>query len=245
MDEFAMSETSGKGKGSEHAAAWLGLRERRTLGPGGDVDIETFADCPRSETSTEVAECRTCGDGQLFHVDGAGRRARLYCSHVAPASRAPRPYTIDANTPVRAMVPARCTCVREGVSLEAIATLFLEEGVTAVPVVDAEGRPIGMISKTDILRDVRDRSSLAETPLPQRLRHAFHVDPVAGVCATDVMSPLVFAIVEDATIGQALPLMTFEHIHHAPVVGTHGRVVGVLSSMDVLRFLASILVAPE
>ena len=50
------------------------------------------------------------------------------------------------------------------------------------------------------------------------------------------MSPVVLSVHESCNIGQAAALMAFEGVHRLPVVGDLGEVVGILSSLDVLRW---------
>lgn len=214
----------------------LTIHDRRTLGGPEGVELRRTVDCSRSASSTVVDDCAHCGFGKLVWPEGA-RRPNIECSHPRHPSQAPRLATIDANTLVKSVMSQNATCARADASLETIAALFLEDGLTAVPVLDADGRPIGLVSKTDLLREVRDRGEIPDASLPRGM----HVVPDALVCAGDVMTPLVFAVLENATLGQAIPLMAFEHVHHAPVVTADGRVVGVLSSMDVLRWLSTTL----
>ena len=64
----------------------------------------------------------------------------------------------------------------------------------------------------------------------------FHVYEPAKLTAGDVMSPLVLTLHESSNIGQASSLMAYEGVHRLPVVSDEGRVVGILSSLDVLRW---------
>ena len=55
----------------------------------------------------------------------------------------------------------------------------------------------------------------------------------------DIMMPVVFALPENATVAKASSLMVFEGVHRIPVVSSDGQVVGILSSLDILGWLAS------
>ncbi len=50
--------------------------------------------------------------------------------------------------------------------------------------------------------------------------------------------PKAFTLPASATLSRAAALMAFEGIHRVPVVSTDGRVVGIVSSLDVARWLA-------
>jgi CBS domain-containing protein len=54
----------------------------------------------------------------------------------------------------------------------------------------------------------------------------------------DVMMPLAITLDDDATVGHAAALMAAEDMHHVMIVA-EGRLVGVVSTMDVTRWLAN------
>ena len=218
----------------------LPIHERRTLGGPKVVELRRTVDCPRRACSVELSDCAHCDFGQVVWTDGSSR-AQVQCSHPGEKVIEPRPVSVDAHTLVKSIMSAHVICVHADASLETIATLFLEDGVTAVPVTDPDGRPIGMVSKTDLLREVQERGSIPEAPNPQQLPRGFHEERIVTDCAGEVMTPLVFAVLENATVAQAISLMAFERVHHAPVVTADGCVVGVLSSMDVMHWLAASL----
>jgi CBS domain-containing protein len=98
------------------------------------------------------------------------------------------------------------------VTVEARASLALPQilrfGITAVPVLDPQHRPIGIVS----LRDL-----------------------VAGAELEAAMTTPARVISQDATIEEAARALAAADIHHFVVVGTDGRAVGMVSSLDLLR----------
>jgi len=119
---------------------------------------------------------------------------------------------------VSAVMSRDVVCVREGVSLYVLTALFLERGISGAPVVDAEGFPLGVVSKTDLVRNTYEGG--------------------LGTMVSDIMTPLTFKLREHAALSQAAALMAYEGVHRVPVVSDEGRVVGILSSIDVMRWLA-------
>lgn len=87
---------------------------------------------------------------------------------------------------------------------------LLDFGLSAMPILDDERRPVGMLS----LRDVVD--------LRQTHPH--------------VAAP-VLTIAQDASLDDAARMMTTSDVHHLVVVDAHGFAVGMLSSSDVVRGL--------
>jgi len=120
------------------------------------------------------------------------------------------------STPVSRVMSLNVQCVTDEVSLPALASCLLDGGYGGVPVIDTEGRPVGVVSKTDLLR------------------HG--VIPKGRV--KDVMTPMSFTLDEDQSVSKAAALMAYEGIHRLPVVDAAGKVVGLLSSLDILHWLA-------
>lgn len=55
----------------------------------------------------------------------------------------------------------------------------------------------------------------------------------------DVMTPNVTTISPDATVGEAIHIFGERHFRHLVVADASGRLLGVLSDRDALRYLAS------
>jgi regulator of cell morphogenesis and NO signaling len=138
-------------------------------------------------------------------------------------------------------------CVREDMSIEALAALLIERGISGVPVVDAAGFPVGVVSKTDLVREhYADGEAAIPEPLQVKehrgiefmLGASFGAAPAGRGTVGDIMTPLAFTLYEHSPISQAAALMAFEGVHRVPVVSNDGRVIGVLSALDVMRWLA-------
>jgi CBS domain-containing protein len=125
-----------------------------------------------------------------------------------------------------------------------IAKLLRERAVSAVPVVDASGAPIGMVSEGDlIVRAAADREARRDWWLTllaegEELSPDF-VATLRGpaVTAQDVMSTPVITVAEDTEIGAVAKLLTDYRIKRVPVV-REGKVVGIVSRADLVRVIA-------
>jgi CBS domain-containing protein len=151
-------------------------------------------------------------------------------------------------TPVSAVMTTRVLAVRPDVSLDALAHLLLDRGIGGAPVVDEEGRPIGVVSKTDLVRERLVTGDTGEGVAPGwqpsrgdfrfETASGFHVEAVPHALVADVMTPAAFTLSEGAPLAQAAALMAFEGVHRVPVVCDEGRVAGMVTSLDVLRWMA-------
>jgi predicted transcriptional regulator len=116
------------------------------------------------------------------------------------------------------------------VSLQATATvaeattLLSDRSISAAPVIDDTGRPVGVVSKADIL--IHDR---------ELLRGA-----TAGADATrveEIMTPAVFSVSTDISAAKVVEQMIQLNVHQLFVVDPTGTLVGVIGALDVLRRL--------
>jgi CBS domain-containing protein len=106
-----------------------------------------------------------------------------------------------------------------------VSRILTERRFTGAPVVDAEGKLIGVISQTDLLSDKVQRA-------------ASEGDAAAPVqTAESVMTPLVCTVPRDTDIRAAARLMVNEKIHRL-IVTDGERVVGIVSTLDLLRAFA-------
>ncbi|HWM84719.1 MAG TPA: CBS domain-containing protein [Kofleriaceae bacterium] len=113
---------------------------------------------------------------------------------------------------------AAIACVQEEAPLGRLRDLLVEGGQHCVPVVAGEGRPIGMVTQTDLLR------AIAEADGAER-------EATAG----DIMTSLVFALPVTASVEQAAALMAYEGVEQIVITGLDGEVAGVVRALDVAR----------
>ena len=141
--------------------------------------------------------------------------------------------------------------VRPDTSLDSVIQLLLEQQISGLPVVDEAGGAVGVISKTDLIRDSylrkdTDEEESASVRLPARrgIRYSpgpgYHVESGDARTAADVMTPMVLTIREDAPIAEAARKMAAGGIHRMPVVSTDGEIVGVVAAMDVVGWVAGL-----
>jgi CBS domain-containing protein len=144
---------------------------------------------------------------------------------------------INVNTSVRHIMTSPVILARADTSVEAIAEIMFAKSISAVPVVDDQNRPIGIVSKTDLLRvrheegDTEEQNTVGD---PETGMHQERARATAG----EVMTPMVFSVRAETPVATAAALMAQERIHRVPVVSATGEVVGILSALDVLEWLA-------
>ena len=103
--------------------------------------------------------------------------------------------------------------------------------MSSAPVVDESGRVIGVISASDFLR--RDASAGGGTA-------AKDDDAVRSFMSTEIRT-----VGSHATLLQAGKIMCLHHVHRLPVVDENGRVLGVVSTMDIVAALMNVVEEKE
>lgn len=109
---------------------------------------------------------------------------------------------------------------------DAITTLA-DAHVSALPVTDARGRIVGVVSTTDIL------GTLSETTEPEARERLIDATPVR-----DIMTARSRVIAPDADALEAAREMLYLDVHRL-FVEEHGRLVGVISQTDIVAAVAT------
>lgn len=132
--------------------------------------------------------------------------------------------------------------VSPATSVQEVAQLLLEHHISAVPVVDAEGRLAGIVSEGDLIRrpemGTEPRQSWWLTLLGGPEDSARDYVKVHGRRASDVMTRRVVTVAEDTPVAEIARLLEERRIKRVPVV-RDGRLVGIVSRADLVRALAS------
>jgi len=112
--------------------------------------------------------------------------------------------------------------------------LFVTAGIGGAPVVDATGTPIGVVSKTDLLRELYDQAgSATRAPLEPG------PEQPTGPKARDIMTASPVVVTEGASLSHAAGIMAQEHLHRVYVTDQRGAITGVLSASDIVHWLAN------
>lgn len=106
---------------------------------------------------------------------------------------------------------------RASSTVPALVALMTEHHIGCIPIVDDNNRPTGIVTKLDL---VECRSDQRET-------------------ARELMMPHAMFLSETATVARAASLMATEGIHHVLVVDEQRALVGVVSTFDITRWVAT------
>lgn len=120
--------------------------------------------------------------------------------------------------------------------------IMLDRGVKTLPVVDHDGKVLGILTDDDLLEraGLRQRLSIArqldlaliEEELGRLMR--------SSELVSEVMSQPALVIRDNDSLGHAAQRMTKQGVKRLPVVNAQGKLVGVLSRVDILRQIADV-----
>jgi CBS-domain-containing membrane protein len=103
-------------------------------------------------------------------------------------------------------------------------------GLKALPVIDAEGHYVGMVSRVDVLRMISD--TVAHPTPEQRVMRAAQEGRVADVMRHDVPT-----VRPDARIPDVLDALLISPIHRVLVTDAERRVLGIIGDADLVERL--------
>jgi CBS domain-containing protein len=143
------------------------------------------------------------------------------------------------------LMHANPVSIRDNANIQELITLLTDKGFGAAPVIDEAGRPVGVVSRSDILVHERERTTAVEPALEYYreeelavARHeGFHVEQVDHTMVRDIMTPAIFSVRPDTSIKEVVSQMLRLHVHRLFVVDGSGVLIGVISSFDVLKRL--------
>ena len=135
-----------------------------------------------------------------------------------------RPLALAAGTAADLMHGDLISIPHDAPFADALA-LLIDHNITAAPVVGERGEPVGVLSVTDLLIHVRACVS------------ADRDGPIEPATADRLMTPTVFTMNADADAAEVVRDLVRTNVHHLFVTDDAGKIVGVISTCDVLRHL--------
>ena len=153
--------------------------------------------------------------------------------------------SVDSGLKAKDVMTRDVVTVSPSTSLKALGRILEEHRIMGAPVVDDEGRIVGIVSQTDILfsqlatqignedyDDIFDLFSASPEAGGSQVRHRR-----APRWVEDIMTKHVVVASEEMTVLELSSLLAEKGIHRVPVA-SKGKLVGIVSALDLLRALA-------
>jgi CBS domain-containing protein len=140
--------------------------------------------------------------------------------------------------------------VNPDTTVQDLAKLLAERGISGTPVVDAGGQLVGIVSEGDLLH----RAEIGTAHRHRERRRSWWLDHFASEAAreyvkshgrtvNDVMTPNVVTVSEDTDLAEVAALLEARRIKRVPVL-RDGRIVGIISRANLVRALGATKGAP-
>jgi len=150
----------------------------------------------------------------------------------------------------RDVMTENVVCVTQATPVHEAVRLMLRRHISAVPVVDAGRRVVGMLSEGDLLRaegsghdPAAERAGAVERAwwLGAMLQEGGGRPEAAGESAGELMSRNVVSATEDTTVSEIAAILERNRIKRVPVL-RDGVIVGIVSRANLLHALANTIV---
>ena len=129
------------------------------------------------------------------------------------------------NHAVKDVMTTRVVSVKRGTSFKEMAIALRENRVSAFPVIDDDGKVIGVVSEADML---------ARKVLSTGMLHRGEQDKAEDLTAGDLMTHPAITVSPEDSVEVAARLMYTLQVKRLPVVDPSGRLAGIISRTDVL-----------
>lgn len=139
--------------------------------------------------------------------------------------------------------------VRADMSVPELSAFLVAKEISGAPVVDDGGRPIGVVSLTDVAAAATGSSTIAnerrrpnfylrdlQEAYNEEDLHKLHIEGGGDLQVADIMTSAVYSVEEDDSVAEIAATMLKGHLHR--VLVTRGEeIVGIISTSDLLGLL--------
>lgn len=120
----------------------------------------------------------------------------------------------------------------EDTPFKQLVRMMREYRVSAVPVVGSHGSIVGVVSEADLL--LKEAPDVREAHAFEGKAHREERRKSEGTVARDLMTHPAVTVGPDVAVSEAARMMHEHSVKRLPVVDAEGRIVGVVSRVDVL-----------
>ncbi len=228
----------------------LDVRSIHVLSGDGETSELRRVHCPAHDRTVSLEQCLSCADGGGVTHDAVVRIDYVSCRHAGAGvgARRQEARATAEGTPVSTVMTRDVLAVRPDVGLEALTDALLERGYGGAPVVDRDGRPIGVVSRTDVLEHrlaagdtgeaMAKGAHVSRGQYRVELGPGIHAEPPPDDSVADAMTRAALTLPENAPIARAAALMAGRGIHRAIVVSDDGKLSGIVTTSDIVRWVA-------
>ncbi len=134
-------------------------------------------------------------------------------------------------------------------TVEEAARIMVGNRVSGLPVLDASGVVVGVVTLTDVVTRLRAGSVPPPSDAPDTvfydavdvsrlLESLLHLGDHGGAKVIDVSSSRLLSVPETASVRDATVVMSEQRVHRLLVTDASGRLSGIVSALDVVTVIA-------
>jgi CBS domain-containing protein len=135
-------------------------------------------------------------------------------------------------TSVKDVMTTQVVAVKLGASFKEMAARLRQDRVSAFPVIDDDGKVIGVVSEADML--ARKVLSADHAGTNTGMLHRGGQERVEDLTAGDLMTHPAITVSPEDSVEVAARLMYTLQVKRLPVIDPSGRLAGIISRTDVL-----------
>ncbi|RSS56985.1 CBS domain-containing protein [Streptomyces sp. WAC01280] len=139
----------------------------------------------------------------------------------------PQPFTVAD------VMTKKVVAVLPGAEFKEIVAAMERWKVTAVPVVEGEGRVVGVVSEADLL--LKEEFHDHRLGLVEQMRRLDATAKAGSRRAEDLMTSPAVTVAPGASLPRAARLMAAHRVKRLPVVDASGTIQGIVSRSDLLK----------
>jgi CBS domain-containing protein len=143
--------------------------------------------------------------------------------------------TLRRRQTVSNVMTSRVHVARPLTPFKRLVQLIEENRISAVPIVDAQGVPVGIVSESDLLFKERRHELESESSLLHARRRRQERAKAEGVVAWEIMTKPPITVRSDTTLPQAARMMQERNVRRLVVVDERDKIVGIVSRSDLLQ----------
>ena len=147
-------------------------------------------------------------------------------------------------THVRDVMQRDVVTLSPDMSVREVAQTLVREGIGGAPVTEEDGTVLGVVSARDVMRAAAHEPDVDVAFEGDTPRSAFTVPSLIGDAldertALEIMTPAAFSVRPDLPLRELAEFLVRGQIHRALVLEGE-RLIGIVTSFDLLRVLAGI-----
>ena len=124
--------------------------------------------------------------------------------------------SLASDSPITSIMRTKLLTASPDASAESVLELLRDRHVGCVPIIDRDHRPVGIVTKLDVLETLGEGRRTAR----------------------EIMMPHARSLEASSTVAEAALVMSAERIHHVFVVDDDRALIGIVSSLDLADWIA-------